>query len=150
MTSPGCRHGDCCCWSRCHNSADSMTSPLLSDASTCSSVGRKIKKERLRGVAGLGSSRDYRLGCVCFSHQWVCVAVALRHLLPGSFSGRREAIEAHVFGAELQQGGPVTLRWRWWPGVGVNHPGSWVLPRCPAAVQLWRKMKQVRSHFGFI
>lgn len=38
-TSPGCRPGGCCCWSRCRSSAGSMTSPPPSDASACSSVG---------------------------------------------------------------------------------------------------------------
>lgn len=36
--SPGYRHDDCCCWSRCRNSAGWSSRPPLSDAGACSSV----------------------------------------------------------------------------------------------------------------
>lgn len=76
--------------------------------------------------------------CV-FAHQWVCVAVALRWLFPDAFSRGRVAIEPHILRAELQQRGPLSRSGRSWPRVSVNHPGSRVLPRRPAAVQLQRR-----------
>lgn len=39
-TSPGCRHGGCCCWSRCHSSGGWSSWPPPATSSACSSVGR--------------------------------------------------------------------------------------------------------------
>lgn len=72
-------------------------------------------------------------------HQWVGIAVALRQLLPDTFSWCGVAVEAHILWAELQQRWPFSRSWGGWPRVSVNHPGSRVLPRSPAAVQLQRK-----------
>lgn len=37
-TSPGCRHGGCCCWSRCHSSGGWSSWPPPATSSACSSV----------------------------------------------------------------------------------------------------------------
>lgn len=137
-TSPGCRPGGCCCWSRCRSSAGSTTSPPPSDASTCSSIGTKTKS-RWSLVFQLLSPHMEIFECGFGPHQWVGIAVALRRLLPDTFSRCGIAVETHILWAELQQRGPFSRSWGGWPRVSVNHPGSRVLPCSPAAVQLQRK-----------
>ena len=72
------------------------------------------------------------------AHQWVCITVALCRLFPDSLSRSRVTVETDILRAELKERGPFSWSRGGWPRVGVNHPGSRVLPRCPATVQLQR------------
>lgn len=54
----------------------------------------------------------------------------------GAFPGHGVAIEAHVFGPQLQQRRPLMVLWGGRPRVGVHHPFGRILPWRSPPIQL--------------